>query len=86
MLYRFIQHAEGKTIIAPYSVRGNEDALVAAPIYWHEVTRELRPESFPLTVIQDRIKQVGDPFKEFFFAKGNQPISPVIQALKEKSL
>jgi DNA ligase D len=82
----YIQHAEGKTIIAPYSVRGNEDALVAAPLYWHEVTRELRPELFPLTVIQDRIKEVGDPFEEFFSAKTKQPISPVIHALKEKSL
>ncbi|MCM3719078.1 non-homologous end-joining DNA ligase [Fictibacillus phosphorivorans] len=82
----YIQHAEGKTIIAPYSVRGNEDALVAAPLYWHEVKQDLRPELFPLTVIHDRIKEIGDPFQDFFSTKNKQPISPVIQALKEKSL
>jgi DNA primase len=82
----YIQHAEGKTIIAPYSVRGNDDALVAAPLYWHEVDESLKPEFFPLTVIQDRIKEVGDPFKEFFSAKNRQPISTVLKALKEKSL
>ncbi|KZE63473.1 hypothetical protein AWM68_15790 [Fictibacillus phosphorivorans] len=82
----YIQHAEGKTIIAPYSVRGNEDALVATPLHWHEVNQSLRPEMFPLNVINDRVKDVGDPFKDFFKAKSNQPILPVIKALKEKSL
>jgi DNA ligase D len=82
----YIQHAEGKTIIAPYSVRGNDDALVAAPLYWHEVTHSLKPDLFPITVIQDRIKKSGDPFKAFFEAKDKQPILPVLKALKEKSL
>ncbi|MDM5316817.1 non-homologous end-joining DNA ligase [Fictibacillus sp. b24] len=82
----YIQHAEGKTIIAPYSVRGNEGALIATPLYWHEVNQTLKPEMFPLNVIHDRLKEVGDPFKDFFNAKSNQPILPVIKALKEKSL
>jgi DNA ligase D len=82
----YIQHAEGKTIIAPYSVRGNEDALIAAPLYWEEVTQELRPEHFPLTNMEKRIKHQGDPFQSFFETKKKQPIEQIITALKEKNL
>jgi DNA ligase D len=82
----YIQHAEGKTIIAPYSVRGNEDALCAAPLFWNEVKQTLRPELFPLTVMEQRIKEKGDPFADFFKSKNQQPIEPVIKALKEKNL
>jgi DNA ligase D len=82
----YIQHAEGKTIIAPYSVRGNEDALCAAPLFWNEVKQTLRPELFPLPVMEQRIKEKGDPFADFFKSKNQQPIEPVIKALKEKNL
>jgi DNA ligase D len=82
----YIQHAEGKTIIAPYSVRGNEDALVAAPLFWNEVKQSLKPEFFPLTIIEKRLKEKGNPFENFFMSKQTQPIFPVIRALKEKSL
>ena len=40
----YIQHAEGKTIIAPFSVRGNENAGVAAPIDWEELSQISDPE------------------------------------------
>jgi DNA ligase D len=82
----YIQHAEGKTIIAPYSVRGNEDALVATPLYWDEVNQSLKPDFFPLTSIESRIKEKGDPFESFFSATLEQPILPVITALKESRL
>ncbi|WP_158217589.1 non-homologous end-joining DNA ligase [Lottiidibacillus patelloidae] len=52
----FIQHAEGKTIIAPYSVRGNEDALVSTPLQWSEVTRQLNPSTFTMGEVINRIK------------------------------
>ncbi|WNB90645.1 non-homologous end-joining DNA ligase [Bacillus sp. NEB1478] len=82
----YIQHAEGKTIIAPYSVRGNEDALIAAPLFWEEVSRTLKPELFPMPVMEQRIKEKGNPFESFFTAKDTQPILHIIKALKEKSL
>lgn len=79
----YIQHAEGKTIIAPYSVRGNDDALVATPLYWHEVTPKLRPEQFPLDVIPERLSKVGSPFEDFFKTKAKQPFKPVLDWLLE---
>ncbi|MFC7371764.1 non-homologous end-joining DNA ligase [Fictibacillus iocasae] len=80
----FIQHAEGKTIIAPYSARGNSDALVATPVYWHEVNSSLRPELFTVDSLKTRIKSKGDPFSSFWETKTTQPFQHVLHVLKER--
>lgn len=80
----YLQHAEGKTIVAPYSVRGNEKALVATPVEWREITSDLRPEQFPMEGIEERIRQNGCPFRTFFESKSKQPFTPVLQWLAEK--
>ena len=61
----FIQHAEGKTIIAPYSVRNKGESLVAAPIYWHELNDQLTPNDFTIKTTLHRLDQLGDPFATF---------------------
>lgn len=82
----YLQHAEGKTIIAPYSVRGNKEALVATPLEWEDVTRGLRPEQFPLEEIVNRVKQKGCPFAGMPEAKQNQSFDPVLSWLSKKGL
>ena len=80
----YIQHAEGKTIIAPYSARGNKDALIATPLFWNEVTSTLRPEQFPISKIIPRLKEKGCPFAQFFETKQSQPFEPVLEFLTYK--
>jgi bifunctional non-homologous end joining protein LigD len=82
----YLQHAEGKTIIAPYSARGNPEALVATPLFWEEIARDLRPEQFPLESAIDRLKKKGCPFNDFFKAKKNQRFAPVLGWLSEQGL
>lgn len=82
----YVQHAEGKTIIAPYSPRGNEDALVATPLYWKEVKQTLSPEHFPLESIVQRVKSIDCPFRDFFLQKNKQPFQPVLAWLKEQGV
>jgi bifunctional non-homologous end joining protein LigD len=82
----YIQHAEGKTIISPYSVRGNKEALVATPLYWKEVTLDLRPEHFPLDQAIERIEKMGCPFASFFDDKKKQSFEPVLEWLDVNSL
>lgn len=77
----YIQHAEGKTIIAPYSLRGNDKALVAAPLWWHEVNEELTPEKFTMKEVLKRLTKLGCPFREFDRAKAQQPFNDVITFL-----
>ncbi|WP_368504343.1 DNA ligase D [Alkalihalophilus sp. As8PL] len=61
----YIQHDEGKTIIAPYSPRGHEKGLVATPLYWEEVTESLDPDQFTLPNVVERLRDQGDPFRTF---------------------
>ncbi|WP_077617372.1 DNA ligase D [Bacillus sinesaloumensis] len=79
----YVQHAEGKTIVAPYSVRGNDGAYVATPLYWDEITDDLSIEDFPLETIVDRIKEKGCPFANYFNAKEQQPFEPVLEFLRQ---
>lgn len=80
----YIQHAEGKTIIAPYSPRGNPKATVATPLYWEEVKEGLTMETFQIPTIMDRIKRRGNPFESFFAVKKEQNFDPVLQFLKQR--
>jgi bifunctional non-homologous end joining protein LigD len=79
----YVQHSEGKTIIAPYSMRGNELAGTATPLYWDEVNETLKLEKFNLQNALDRIKRQGDPFKDYFQTKTIQLFSPVLQFLQK---
>lgn len=79
----YIQHAAGKTIIAPYSLRGNDEALAATPLKWSEVNERLHPEQFPIECITQRLKENGCPFiKNFFEAKQYQPFKVVLDHLR----
>ncbi|WP_458412881.1 non-homologous end-joining DNA ligase [Schinkia sp. CFF1] len=79
----YIQHAEGKTIVAPYSLRGNDDALAATPLQWDEVNEKLHPDAFPMESIERRLEEKGCPFrKEFFEAKRSQPLKVVLDHLR----
>ncbi|MCF6136793.1 non-homologous end-joining DNA ligase [Pseudalkalibacillus berkeleyi] len=77
----FLQHAEGKTIIAPYSLRGNDDALVATPLYWDEVDERLKPEMFSISDVLKRIKTKGCPFSEMDSIRSTQPLRRILDGL-----
>ncbi|ART75914.1 DNA ligase D [Sutcliffiella horikoshii] len=78
----YVQHAEGKTIIAPYSLRGNDVPTVATPLFWKEVKEDLWPEEFTLFSVQERLKRLGDPFSEYTTSKTTQPFENVLSSLK----
>ncbi|TGB02827.1 DNA ligase D [Halobacillus salinus] len=70
----YVQHAEGKTIVAPYSVRAKASAAVATPLFWHELTDDLRPEHFPFHKMIERVETLGCPFSHYDHARKEQPI------------
>lgn len=78
----YVQHAEGKTIIAPYSLRGNDLPTVATPLFWKEVDEGLDPEEFTLFTVQERLKKQGDPFQNFTASKSKQPFGNVLASLR----
>ncbi|WP_209122210.1 DNA ligase D [Alkalihalobacillus sp. BA299] len=79
----YVQHAEGKTIIAPYSARGRKEATVATPLFWEEVNEQLSPANFTINSIIERLNQKGCPFKDYF--EVNQPLDQVMDFLKNKN-
>ncbi|MDP4083603.1 MAG: DNA ligase D [Bacillota bacterium] len=80
----YVQHGEGKTIVAPYSMRGNAHAGVATPLFWEEVNDKLTVESFNMGYALERIKKQQDPFKSFFQSKPIQPFGSVLEILRAK--
>ncbi|WP_250886595.1 DNA ligase D [Bacillus sp. SM2101] len=83
----YVQHAEGKTIIAPYSVRGNVGAYVATPLFWHEVNHQLKIEHFPMESIIERVTTKGCPLHTFHQVDNKQPFEQILKFLgSNKSL
>ena len=79
----YVQHSEGKTIIAPYSMRGNEHGGVATPLRWEEVDETLDLYTFTMPNALERLKKHGDPFRNYFETKAIQPFAPVLEFLKK---
>ncbi|MDQ0214393.1 bifunctional non-homologous end joining protein LigD [Oikeobacillus pervagus] len=79
----YIQHREGKTIIAPYSLRGNEDGLVAAPLFWEEV-ETFDAQVLTMNHVIERLTLYGCPFSSYFKIKKNQPFAQVLHMFKNK--
>lgn len=79
----YVQHREGKTIIAPYSTRGNVNGLVATPLFWNEVNDELKPDTFTIRNVVKRIENLGNPFKDFREVGEMQPFGMVLNQIKD---
>jgi bifunctional non-homologous end joining protein LigD len=58
----WLQNGFGKTIVAPYSLRGVDGAPVSAPLRWSEVSGRLDPSRFNLRTMPGRLEKVGDLF------------------------
>jgi bifunctional non-homologous end joining protein LigD len=55
-----LQNGEGKTIVAPYTLRAKDGAPVSTPIQWSEVTKSLDPGAFTIRTVLRRIAKFGD--------------------------
>lgn len=66
-----LQNRFGQTLVAPYSVRPNHDALVSTPLLWSEVNKYLDKEAFNIKTIPARLKEKGDLLKPLLKEKVN---------------
>src|SRR5699024_3793327 len=81
----YVQHGKDKTIIAPYSTRNRADATVATPLFWEEVTSELRPETFTLECVLNRVQAIGCPFKDYFHVGERQKMNKLMKLISSLS-
>ena len=51
----YLQNGEGKTIVAPYTIRALDGAPVSTPLAWSEVTEQLDPRAFTIRTVPERI-------------------------------
>lgn len=81
----YVQHKERKTIIAPYSTRGNDKGLISSPLYWEEVNESLKPELFTIQNVIERIKVHGSPFSSFrnHLIENEKSLKAVLNQLKQ---
>ncbi|MFD1361587.1 DNA ligase D [Lentibacillus salinarum] len=78
----YLQHGEGKTLVAPYSPRKRKDATVAAPLFWDEVRNDLRPDLFRIENVVERVQTVGCPFAGYFVAGEQQVLDNVLKMIR----
>ncbi|MGA4518402.1 DNA ligase D [Solibacillus silvestris] len=82
----YVQHREGKTIVAPYSPRGNNKGLIATPLLWEEVNEGLTPDLFTIPNIIKRLERMGDPFKNFREVGERQPFRAALDQITGKQV
>jgi len=78
----YVQHAEGKTIICPYSTRGKELPTVATPLYWDEINDQLKIDNYIITMVLNRLSSGNCPMNDYF-EQENLSLYDIINALKE---
>jgi bifunctional non-homologous end joining protein LigD len=59
--FDYLQHWTGKTLIAPYSLRGKKIPIVSAPLEWSEVPH-CHPSQYVIQNMLSRIEVKGDLF------------------------
>jgi bifunctional non-homologous end joining protein LigD len=66
VLLDYLRNARGATAIEAYSTRARPGAPVAAPITWDELYGGVRPDSFTVSNIRERLQGlVEDPWKDY---------------------
>jgi bifunctional non-homologous end joining protein LigD len=56
----YMQNGEGKTVVAPYTIRARDGAVVSMPIAWDELDEELDPTVFTIRTAPARVRKKGD--------------------------
>ena len=74
------QNGWGKTIASVYSVRPKPGAPVSTPLHWDELTEEITPRDFTMTVALERVGRLGDLFEPVL--AGGQALGPALRALR----
>jgi len=84
LYFDYIQHGEGRTLPAPYSVRAREAGSVSAPVSWEEVQQGFLPTDFTMLNMRQRVEEKGDLFASITTEKNAQSLDEYLQFLQGK--
>lgn len=66
----YLRNSRGATSVAPYSTRAKPHANIAVPLYWDELDSDIRPDTFTILNINERLKELKkDPWEEMLETK-----------------
>jgi bifunctional non-homologous end joining protein LigD len=75
------QNGHGKTIATVYSVRPRPGAPVSTPLLWEELTPDVRPRSFSMKTVLERVEQRGDLYEPVL--RGGQSLAGALRSLRK---
>lgn len=66
----YLRNQRGATAIAPFSTRARENATVAIPIHWDELSNNSKDNTYTIKTVLQRMRNLKtDPWKNFFKIK-----------------
>ena len=70
----YLRNAHGATAVVPYSTRARENAPVATPLSWTELSARLDPQRFTLRTVPKRLAKLGrDPWEAYTKVRQSLP-------------
>jgi bifunctional non-homologous end joining protein LigD len=74
----YVRNNRGATAIAPYSTRAKERASVAVPLRWAELSGRVRPDTYTVKTLGNRLSRLrGDPWEGYFETGRTQALGPL---------
>lgn len=71
----YVRNNRGSTSIAPFSTRAKEQATVAVPLRWRELSGRIRPDSYTAETLKNRLRRLrDDPWEGYFRAGDSQKL------------
>ena len=72
----YVRNTRGSTSIAPYSTRAKLHATVSVPLRWEELSGRVRPDTYTVGNLDERLRRFkDDPWEGFAEARGRQTIT-----------
>ena len=76
----YVRNSRGATSIAPYSTRATPNATVAVPLRWSDLSRGVRPDSYTVSNVQNRMRQLkDDPWEDYFEVRSAQTLTAAMK-------
>lgn len=69
----YFRNERSATAIAPYSTRAHDNATIATPLRWEELTKNITSATFTVENFSQRLSHFSDPWKDFFKLKQELP-------------
>ncbi len=79
ILIDYLRNERGATCVSAYSTRATTNGNISVPLDWDELKGLKSADQFTLLTIDKRLKQVNDPWKDYFKIKQSLKNNPFMK-------